>query len=471
MDLSFSKSRARMAFAALAALILALLAVRIRQIYSYTTNDFDTSSILLGVQGGFYDGYRAFFDVAHPGLLSLWVFIGHAMVQAAGFPPIHYWGTLLCVALGVSLPILYAAAIRLGASRRMAAMACVLYLSSPAISDISARSEENILLHPVFLLAILVLTSYLQRPTRCRLYAVGAASVLVAAEHLQPFLIVCGGLSLYALAAGLGTSERGHLLERVKLAAVFALPGIGYYFILRLFFRQEATNYATTYYSIFNNDSTREYLKAFFLFFQGYFVTGTMPFSWSANGVVPTSPLYLLGVLAASLMVPLLLIHRRLVDCIALAALGFAFLYEPSSSERWDTFVIAAIPAIATVSLASARLPRLLRHHGAVLICLVLLLCNVSAVESQMADTSAGNVAKSDAAKYLQGRAEVFADLNDARAVIGRLPSGVRVRNISISRPTEDSVVFSSQSAADSAKRLGITCLPTESQNFCVVSD
>ena len=68
-------------------LICTLLLLRFYQINSYIINDFDTSSILLGIQGGFYEGYGAFFDIAHPGLLSFWVFAGNIITNLYNSPP------------------------------------------------------------------------------------------------------------------------------------------------------------------------------------------------------------------------------------------------------------------------------------------------------------------------------------------------------------------------------------------------
>ena len=52
--------------------IFVLLALRLVQVWINPVDDYDTSSFILGVQGGYYPGFEWFFDLAHPGLLSAW---------------------------------------------------------------------------------------------------------------------------------------------------------------------------------------------------------------------------------------------------------------------------------------------------------------------------------------------------------------------------------------------------------------
>ena len=453
-------------------LICTLLLLRFYQINSYIINDFDTSSILLGIQGGFYEGYGAFFDIAHPGLLSFWVFAGNIITNLYNSPPLYYWGTLLCLGVSISTLLIYANIINLGASRQAALIGCALYLSSPAISDISARSEENILSHPIFLLVIIILCNYAKKPKRIFLPALLACSALVAAQHLQPFLIICGGLFLFAFYSA-STEEdckREAYLKGLKLVIIFTLPGILYFLFAKFFLNLSTTNYATTYYSFFNNDSIYQYIKSFFLFLQGYLITGSLPFSWSANGVIPTTSVYQLGIAAALIIISLLAINRRLIDFISLAALGFVFLYEPSSSERWDTFIITAIIAISSINFKFDQKPNFFAQYGSTIFCITLLLANASDIKTQVINASEHNLSKIIFLEHTKGSNEIFTDLNNARVILNRISSEVRVLNILNLSAQRGAIIFDLKDASSFAGQHGINCSPIDSVSFCAVS-
>ena len=453
--------------------IFVLLALRLVQVWINPVDDYDTSSFILGVQGGYYPGFEWFFDLAHPGLLSAWLWLGHQIGASSNVPPIYLWAAFIGAALVLACIALYGCLRSAGCTTLVAAFGVLLYLSSPAIADIAGRSEENVLFHPLLFFAILVVLRALRTTDGRALALVCASSLVLAAQHLQPFLILSAGLALYCVVGRFGQSEirgsgRARAL-RVLVAVVF--PGLIYYVAVHATHVKPSlvSSYSEHVYSLFQNDSIARYLRAFLMFAQGYVASGDLSVTqWTTRGVEPASMSYLAGivVVAAALWISL---RRGLVDLMVLPALGFVFLYESSASERWDTFVIAVVLALMLRLRDSMA-----RSNGATIAptlagCLLLLAFNLAAVHGQVEGLRRASGAQRAIGMQMGETRVLHTDLDSGRVVVSRAPRDTRFVVPEAQKLHAGDVVYLTGGIAEIQAHFGVHCAATDIAGLCRV--
>jgi hypothetical protein len=394
--------------------ILALLGLRCLQIFSYPADDWDTSSFV-PMMSGAYGPPTLWFETAHPGLLSVWIYGGNLLLRLLDVPPMHVWSALMCLGLLAAAVMMYRLAIALGAKRRMALLGVVLYLASPAIADICARSEENLLLHPLYLLALYASVRYLKVGGWKALGLASLAATVLCGQHPQPFLVLSCGLGLSGvfsyLCRGHGDCRPGQL----KLGFAFLSAGMLQYAVTMNALGGGIHNYPMSFYSILNNDSLVQYVKSFFLFFQVYVVSGNFAVQKGFVGVA----------LVAGVLVWVFR-NRRLIDWVAFSALLLVFVYEPLSSERWDTFVMAMILALVTLGTFGRPINGVNWRLAGFVGLFALLSFNLSAVPQQLGQLLESERQKSALADVLSGSQVVLADFAGARALTGTRQFGFR---------------------------------------------
>ncbi len=435
----------RMVVPPLIACIAALFVLRCFQVFSYSTEDFDTSSILLALHGGFYEDSGSFTNFAHPGLLAFWVTVGNTIKTHWGIFPIHYWGTLLCLAIAAASIMIFKFLRFTGASYSMATIGVALYLSSPAISDISTRSEENLLLHLFLVFSIYAIMQYERKQSALTLCTVMVSATLLALQHTQPYVVMCGGLFLYAVQSRFAPRTGIKSIAETKLFLLFLLPGTTVHVILQYFLaipqnHETVYYFASTYYTILHNDSMYSYLRAFFLFLQGCLLTGAMPFRYTSDiGILPTSKIYLVGFICLPLLLYCLR-KRRLLDLIALSALGFVFLAEAVVTERWDTFVIVMLLAIC--SSATTDQNSLFERFFPASIAIAIFMLNLMPIKNQYEAAHAAVRARMEVSQLIADRL-IYSDLDGASALVRQLPYDFKLKNIVNASPQPGDFIYS----------------------------
>lgn len=399
--------------------ILALLGLRCLQIFSYPADDWDTSSFV-PMMSGAYGPPSLWFETAHPGLLSVWMYGGNLLLRLWDVPPMHVWGALMCLGLLAAAAMMYSLATILGATRRMALFGVVLYLASPATADICARSEENLLLHPLYLAALYATVRYLKVGGWKALGLASLAAAVLSAQHLQPFLILSGALWLSLVSSYFWREHPESRPAQLKLAVTVLSAGLLQYVGTMRVLGGGVHNYPMSFYSIVNNDSLVQYLKSFLLFLQVYCVSGNFAVQKGVVGVA----------LVAGALV-WVFSNRRLIDWVALCALLFVFVYEPLSSERWDTFVMAVVLAFVTLKTRDEYKGKAALRRLAPIGITALLCFNLTAVPQQFRQVVTHERQKSARAEALPGSKVVLADFAGARALTHKLPPAIRVENVS----------------------------------------
>ena len=451
--------------------IFVLLALRLVQIWINPVDDFDTSSFILAVQGGFYPDFGIFFDLAHPGLLSVWLWLGHLLKLASNSPPIQLWAAFIGAALVLACLMLYGCLRSARCSVQVSALGVLLYLASPAIADVAARSEENVLFHGLFFIAILAVLRALRATNGLALARVCASALLLAAQHLQPFLILSAGLMLFCV-VGRFAPDADCAAGRARAFSVllaFLVPGLLYYAAAHATHINPSvvSSYSDHVYSLFQNDSLARYLRAFLMFAQGYVASGDLTVTqWTTRAVEPASLIYLAGliVLAAAIWLSL---RRGLVDLMVLPALGFVFLYEPSASERWDTFAIAVV-----VSLMFRLRDWMDRSNrpafiGVLACCLLLLAFNLLAVRGQVDGLRRASAVQQAFGTQMGGSDVVRTDLDSGRVVVSRVPRDTRFLVPGAEPLRAGDVVYLSSGIAAVEQRFGIRCAATDIAGLC----
>ena len=322
--------------------IVFLILNRTREVFLYQNKDFDTDAILLNIDSLTIMNLRTFFDVAHPGFLSVFVWFGNEIQGITGFAPLYMWGTVLSMSLVATVCVLFFVIYNKSNSIFIAYLASVAYLASPVVADLSSRAEENILYHPLLAYLIHYLSRKKMNVTDIQFSRI-ILVVLLGAIHFQPFVIIVMGMLFYIIYEFFQRKKVPNFVSTLIVYVIYVVPTVVFYLILRVFADQTYTNYANTYYSIFNNDSIVRYLKSFFMFMQGYNFTGIRQFTYSEMGVNLTSNHWILGLALVCLIFFLILKNPGLLSSVTLAGMIFAFLYEPNSSERWDVFLISFI--------------------------------------------------------------------------------------------------------------------------------
>ena len=453
--------------------IFVLLALRLVQVWINPVDDYDTSSFILGVQGGYYPGFDWFFDLAHPGLLSVWLWLGHQIDAASGVPPIHLWAAFIGAALVLACIALYACLRYAGCTTLVSAFGVLLYLASPAIADIAGRSEENILFHSLLFLAILAVLHAL-RPTGGRaLVVVCACSLVLAAQHLQPFLILSAGLALYCLVGRFDRSEiHGPGRARAfRVLAAVVVPGLIFYVAVHATYVKPSlvSSYSEHVYSLFQNDSIPRYLRAFLMFAQGYVVSGDLSVTqWTTRGVEPASMSYLAGVVVVIIAIWLSL-RRGPVDLMVLPALGFVFLYESSASERWDTFVIALVLALMFRLRDSMAKSNRVAIVATLTGCLALLAFNLAAVHGQVEGLRRASGAQRAIGMQMGEARVLHTDLDSGRVVVSRAPRDTRFVVPEAQKLQAGDVIYLTGAIAAIEGRFGVRCAATDIAGLCRV--
>lgn len=322
--------------------IVFLILNRTQKIFLYQTKDFDTDAILRNIDSEATISLRTFFDIAHPGFLSVLVWCGNQIQGFTGLTPLSIWGTVLSMSLVVSAGLLFFAVHNKSNSIAIAYLVALAYLASPVVTDLASRAEENFLYHPLLAYLINDLTRKRVKVNDIQFSRI-ILVMLLGAIHFQPFAILAMGMLLHI------TYEIFQRKKNTKPAitsivySAYVVPTLILYVILRTFVEQTYTNYATVYYSIFNNDSMVRYLKSFFMFMQGFNFTGIREFTYSELGTNLSSNHWILGLLLVCFVLVLILKKPSLLNFVTLAGMTFPLMYEPNSSERWDVFLISFI--------------------------------------------------------------------------------------------------------------------------------
>ena len=231
--------------------------------------------------------------------------------------------------------------------------------------------------------------------------------------------------------------------------------------------------YSNNFFSILHNDSFSRYIRAYLLFAQGYLFTGELPINYATNvGVDPRGPIYLLGI-GVIVCAFILSNRRRLTDCFILPALGFAFLYEPSASERWDTLVIAMVISlmsrlngITQTDYESSNFYRPLIIWG--LLTLVVLL-NGYALRGQLTQIVNTNNAQRTVGYQLGPSKVVYSDLDSARQFVSRGPRDIELRNIEVAKPKRGDAIFLKNGSEFAKDKFKFLCAPTTISDLCVI--
>lgn len=456
--------------------LLLIILFRLTQIWINPIDDFDTSSFLLMIQGGFYPKTLFFFDIAHPGLFAGIIKACQSIQESTNFHPIYIWSMLIVSGILFACTCLFYLMKKLGCSTQVALLTCCFYLMSPAISDIAARSEENILFHAPFILVIWICSAYIKKPSATLGILVFFSAIVLAAQHVQPFLIVSGGLCFFVCSEFLAKIYKSDntLKTALSIFLLFAATGFIYYFVMHYVFYNPMVvkAYSNNTYSLFHNDSYTRYLQAYLLFAQGYIFTGDLPINYAtSHGVYPKNSIWLLGIITISIAF-ILTTRRRFIDFFTLPALGFAFLYEPSASERWDTVVIAmTISLLSRLSTTSKDTNKNKRKYIWPLVALIFVL-NGFALKGQINQTS--DIAKVQ--KFIGSELEfgkvIYADPDSARILIHQSPRWIEFRNINSLTPSTAQLgdaIYIKDSILVAKNKFNLNCKPTKVADLCLI--
>jgi hypothetical protein len=459
-----------------------VLVLRIAQIWQNPVDDYDTSSFILMIQDGFYAKELFFFDIAHPGLLSLLINLCQTFHATLQLPPIFIWVVLISFGFLTSCLSLFFLMRFLGCSSSVALIACLLYTLSPAISDVAGRSEENILFHTPFILAIFVCAGSVKQKDMHKLvccYAlVSCVALWLAAQHAQPFLIVCGGLFIYSVSeiwqARLETKSACSMHHNtLNVFLIFSLTGGIYYLVMHYLFYNPmiVRAYSDNFYSLFHNDSIVRYIKAYLLYAQGFLLTGDMPVNYANNVAVdPKTSIYLLGICVV-LSAFALALRRRLIDCLILPALGFVFIYEPSASERWDTLIIAVIISLMSRFNSSGLMASDKRLIQFGLMAALLLITNSLALVGEVSQLARVFDTHESMRRELGHGKLIYADLDPARSIVSSLPRDFQLINIQNGVPKPGDAIYLKNGVDFVSNKFNQVCRPSKLSDLCIIGN
>lgn len=452
---------------------LLVVSIRVMQIWLNPIDDYDTSSFVLMVQGGFYPGSLFFFDIAHPGLLAGLIKVCQLILTQFNLPPIYIWSILITLGFLFACVCLFYLMKALSCSSLVASVACLFFAISPAVSDVASRSEENILFHGLFVLSIWSCITYLRNRSTSSGFFVFISALLLAAQHAQPFVIVCGGLFLFLCSELYKAKNKieNATATALKVFVIYSSTGIIYYIVMHYAFYNPmiVKAYSNNFYSLFHNDSLLRYLKAYLLFAQGFVLTGEFPVNYATvTGVDPRTSIWLVGSIVLFFAF-FLSLRRSFVDFFIFPALGFVFLYEPSASERWDTFVITLI--ISLLSRFSVidydRADTARKYSSAMLV--IFFVLNGYALKGQVSQIFNTLGAHEFMGNEMGVNEVVFGDPDSARLLISQSPRGIRFRNIDIASPQEGDAIHLKDSVAIAKSKFNLNCTPTKVPDLCVV--
>jgi len=452
---------------------LLVASLRVMQIWLNPIDDYDTSSFVLMIQGGFYPESMFFFDIAHPGLLAGLIKVCQLILAQFNLPPIYIWSTLITLGFLFACICLFCLMKALRCSTLVALVACIVFTISPAISDVASRSEENFLFHGLFILSIWACITYLRYKSTSSVFFVFISALLLAAQHAQPFIIVSSGLFLFLCSEFYNSKNKieNATANALKVFVIYSSTGIIYYLLMHYAFYNPMVikAYSNNFYSLINNDSLLRYLKAYLLFAQGFVLTGEFPVNYATiTGVDPRTSIWLLGFVVLFLAF-FLSLRRRFVDFFVLPALGFVFLYEPSASERWDTFVIAMIIALVRrfSFVDHQRADTARKYSLAVLVSI--LIFNGYPLKGQVIQVFNTIGAREFMSNEIGKNKVVFANLDSARQLISQSPRGTRFKNIDGATPQEGDAIYLKDGTVIMKSKFNLNCTPTKVPDLCLV--
>jgi hypothetical protein len=352
-------------------------------------------------------------------------------------------------------------------------VACLVFAISPAVSDVASRSEENILFHGLFVFSIWSCLNYLRNKSTSSVFFIFISALSLAAQHAQPFVIVCGGLFLLFCSELYKSKNKidNTAITTFKLFILYSSIGILYYLAMHYAFYNPmiVKAYSNNFYSIFHNDSFLRYLKAYLLFAQGFILTGEFPVNYATIiGVDPRTSIWLLGFIVLFIAF-FLSLRRSFVDFFVLPALGFVFLYEPSASERWDTFIITMIISLLSrFSIVDHHRTDTARKYSLAVLVSILIF-NGYALKGQVIQIFNTIGAREFMVNEIGNNRVVFGNPDSARLLISQSPRETRFRNIDDGTHQEGDAIYLKDGAAIMKSKFNLNCTPTKVPDLCLV--
>ncbi|MDD5556388.1 MAG: hypothetical protein PHN82_03955 [bacterium] len=338
-------------------IIAALYAFHLTLIFHVPISDYDTVEI---IRGSIF-GDRHFRDIAHPYIHE---FLQMAVVGSVRLGLSGKLGFLLVVA-GALLFNLFSFACALGllgVPWRQRAIAMILYLCAQATIDVAARAEENLLHHAIYIWGITAFVRLVSDPRTGRRSLVALINT-VSLIHLNPFLLLVGSQALYITVSTLRGMRRAAdpglraalmLSFRRNLMWCCAVPVLSLLlFIILAGVRIEPYGYLRPDMILSFDGNLLQWTRVYFL---GAYTFVVLNLGRGAAALA-------IGIAMVALCVAyLLLLARRgsYPGCFGLTCLGFLYIFEPMSAERWDSFVVGLIIALTLHPALFAGLRRVL---------------------------------------------------------------------------------------------------------------
>ena len=253
---------------------------------------------------------------------------------------------------------------------------------------------------------------------------------------------------------------------------IYSSTGILYYLVMHyVFFNPMIVKaYSNNFYSLFNNDSLLRYLKAYLLFAQGFVLTGEFPVNYATLiGIDPRTSIWLLGFIVLFFAL-LLSLRRSFVDFFILPALVFVFLYEPSASERWDTFIIAMIISLVSrFSLVDYQRTDTARKYSLAVLVSILIF-NGYALKGQVIQIFNTIGAREFMGNEIGMNKVVFSNPDSARLLISQSPRETRFRNIDDATPQIGDAIYLKDGIVIVKSKFNLSCTSTKVPDLCLVS-
>lgn len=314
-------------------------------IYREPVFDYDTIEIIRG--SIFKD--RQFKDIAHPYVHEA-LKLGIISFMRLGVSGKLGYMLLIAGALTLNLISLACALGLLGVPWGQRAIAMALYLSAQTTIDIAARAEENLVHDSLYIWCITAFIRLMSDSQTRRRILAASLNTVSGILHMNPFLLIVGSEAVYLTSAARRDTRSAENPER--RSAIFksfrsdvkyccAVPVL----LVVLFFILAGVRIEP--YGFLRPDSIAS--------FQGNLAQWTRVYFVGAYNFVVLNLGQGLPALAAGVgMVALcgtylVLLARRgsFPGCFGLTCLGFLYVFEPMSSERWDPFVVGLIIALA----------------------------------------------------------------------------------------------------------------------------
>lgn len=329
-----------------AALFLALMSqlfLHIANIVLLPINDWDTLEMMaLWSENPDYFGFH---DIAHPlGMHGLFAYL--KFISFFGVDPRIAWRLgILSLFLINSAIIFFSCRKLLNRSTLFSGLILLLYWASATVHDLTARGEENLVFHGLFFLALVMLYRLLSANVSKKwLFVLGGLNCVLALYHLQLAIVIALGESAAVLFSCLAQRKQVSFKPFLKntsfqISVLVGLPLSVLVILLLTQFIVYEPLYGTMYYNLFSYADRLHYGLAYFQLLQQFLLGlplhtpgGYQTLSFMA---IVVGFLFAIGVIYISLTAS----HKNVL-WVLLAALLFAFIYEPNSSERWDVVLI-----------------------------------------------------------------------------------------------------------------------------------